>query len=65
MVKGWGNMHKVLSSNIVVIIQKKKSVILTLALSNHWFIQQIDINNAFLSGFLAEDVYVTQPQGFE
>lgn len=39
-------------------------IILTLALTNHWSIQQIDVNNAFLNAILHEDVYMTQPPGF-
>lgn len=39
-------------------------LILTLALTNHWKIQQLDINNAFLNGFLDEEVYMDQPPGF-
>lgn len=39
-------------------------VVLTLALSQNWFIKQIDINNAFLNGDLSEEVYMTQPPSF-
>jgi histone deacetylase 1/2 len=39
-------------------------IILTLALSLKWDIQQIDINNAFLNGILQEEVYMSQPPGF-
>lgn len=40
-------------------------VILTLALTNKWELQQIDVNNVFLNDFLQEDIYMTQPPEFE
>jgi histone deacetylase 1/2 len=40
-------------------------IILTLAVTYKWAVQQIDINNAFLNGILQEEVYMTQPAGFE
>ena len=40
-------------------------LILSLSLANNWSIHQIDINNAFLNGYLTEAVFMKQPQGFE
>lgn len=40
-------------------------VVLSLALSNNWSLRQIDVNNAFLNSDLSEEVYMTQPPGFE
>lgn len=39
-------------------------LILSIALSKGWSIRQQDINNAFLSGHLTEEVYMQQPEGF-
>ncbi|KAM6588273.1 hypothetical protein CsatA_010878 [Cannabis sativa] len=40
-------------------------IMFTLAVTNNWDIQQVDINNAFLNGDLKETVYMQQPKGFE
>ena len=39
-------------------------IILTLAAQFQWPLRQLDISNAFLHGYLKEDVDISQPQGF-
>ncbi|CAL9003048.1 unnamed protein product [Prunus brigantina] len=39
-------------------------VVLSLVVSRDWSLRQLDVKNAFLHGFLKEDVYMTQPPGF-
>ncbi|KAL2240968.1 UNVERIFIED_CONTAM: Retrovirus-related Pol polyprotein from transposon RE1 [Sesamum indicum] len=40
-------------------------VFLTVATGSHWPIHQVDINNAFLHGFLEEDIYMEAPAGYD
>ena len=40
-------------------------IVLNLAVMNNWDIKQVDMNNAFLHGELCEEVFISQPKGFE
>jgi hypothetical protein len=40
-------------------------IILSIAVSRGWSIRQLDVQNAFLHGYLKEDVYMKQPPGYE
>jgi len=39
-------------------------IVCTIAISKGWETRQLDINNTFLNGFLAEDVCMMQHEGF-
>lgn len=38
-------------------------VFITIATAYSWSLHQLDINNAFVHGFLSDDIYMTPPQG--
>ncbi|KAL2227998.1 UNVERIFIED_CONTAM: Retrovirus-related Pol polyprotein from transposon RE1 [Sesamum indicum] len=39
-------------------------ILLTLGAKHKWHLHQLDINNAFLHGFLDEDIYMVPPEGY-
>jgi len=38
---------------------------LSLAITHKWSLQQLDVTNDILNGILEEDIYMSQPPGFE
>jgi hypothetical protein len=40
-------------------------MVINLAANNGWKLHQMDVKSVFLNGDLKEDIFMTQPQGFE
>ena len=49
----------------LVVRPQTVKIILTLALGKSWPMHQLDVNNAFLQGDLAKEVFMVQPLGFK
>lgn len=47
-----------------VVKQVTIRIVFTFALTNGWTIRQVDVNNAFLNGYLQEEVFMEQLQVF-
>ena len=45
--------------------QETIRMLISLAAQKKWSIHHMDVKSAFLNGYLEEEVYVGQPQGFE
>jgi len=39
-------------------------VILSIVITFNWDVKQLDMNNALLNGYLKEEVFMKQPEGF-
>lgn len=55
------NFHETFS---LVIKHATIRTVISIAVSRGWSLQQLDVENAFLHGFLTEEVYMIQPPGF-
>ena len=40
-------------------------LVLALVAQQSWIVYQMDVKSAFLNGYIDEEVYVSQPRGFE
>ena len=66
VAQGYSHVEGVDFNETFAPIARMESIRILLALACHlkFKFYKMDMKNAFLNGFLKEDVYVTQPKGF-
>lgn len=67
VAKGYVQQHGVDFEDIFAPVTRLETVRLLLALSakHGWIVHHLDVKSAFLNGDLKEEVYVSQPEGYE
>jgi len=66
VVKGYAQIFGVDYSYTFVSVTRLNTIrmLLAVAAQKGWKIYQLDVKSAFLKGFLQEEIYVEQPEGF-
>ena len=64
VAKGFQQVQGVEYDEIFSLVSMLKSVWIMLAIATFYEIWQMDVKNAFLNGFIKEELYMMQPEGF-
>ncbi|CAH9103236.1 unnamed protein product [Cuscuta epithymum] len=67
VAKGYAQRHGVDYEEVFAPVARLETIRLIIALAAHnkWKIHQMDVKSAFLNGFLEEEVYIEQPEGYK
>lgn len=66
VVKGYAQSAGIDYKDTFALVARLDTIRLLIAITaqNGWFLYQLDVKSAFLNGFLEEETYVDQPEGF-
>ena len=64
VAKGFQQVQGVEYDEIFSLVSMLKSVRIMLAIATFYEIWQMDVKTAFLNGFIKEELYIIQPEGF-
>ena len=66
VVKGYAQMFGVDFSETFAPVARLDTIrmVFALATKNGWTIHQMDVKSAFLNGYLEEEIFMEQPEGF-
>ncbi|KAG8481821.1 hypothetical protein CXB51_027173 [Gossypium anomalum] len=67
VVKGYGQQYGIDFEETFAPVARLDTIklLLSLAAQNKWRIHHLDVKSAFLNGYLKEEIYVEQPEGFQ
>ena len=67
VAKGYSQVHGIDYNETFSLVAKMDSIRLALAIaaSRQWEVHHMDVKCAFLNGYLTEEIYMQQPQGFD
>jgi hypothetical protein len=64
VVKGYALMFGVDFSETFALVARLNTIRLALAAQKDWTLHQMDAKSVFLNGYLEEEIFVEQPEGF-
>lgn len=67
VAKGFKQRYGISNEDMFSPVVKAATIrlVLPLVVSRHWCLRQLDVQNAFLHGFLEEEAYMRHPPGYE
>ena len=67
VVKGYAQKEGIDYSEVFSLVARMESIriLIAIAAQEEWELHHVDVKTAFLNGEIKEDIYISQPEGFE